>query len=294
MKITEVTKDHEIVLRGYNPTPDIIFPSDSLCETLNNLSTLDINNISKKVRQMSLQDVFRDTKYFLDYNYRLHKVPYVKYYKVGKLLMQMVKNISPYKLPLIGIETEDFLVGSIIEEYQVDKENQPYVLFRGIELTKKTNEQSSATYVHEITHSQIDSIQGSIKNFYNMEVICLFNELYHSAVLDSNEERLKFNDARRIFEMKTIASELSSHEKGITILPRDTLLEDCKYLISDLKAYNLFITFYYGNNKIKCEILDCIQAIFDGYMTVEELLDKFDITYESSQEEKKLLKYFNR
>ena len=77
-------------------------------------------------------------------------------------------------------------------------------------------------------------------------------------------------------------------------MDRGELLDCCKYLISGLKAYNLFIKFYYANDELKNEILDDIQAVFDGYLTVEELLLKHDISYENSQNKQVLIKYFSR
>lgn len=291
----EHTIDEEIEIRGYKQKPDIIYPTDQLIETLNQLPYIDVNNVTSPVRSMPLQAVFNDTKCFFDSTYRLHKIPHVKYLRLGKVNFRLVKSVSPYKLPVFPIDRQDVLEGSILEEFHLEPQREPIILFRGIELTRPTHEQSSTTYVHEITHTQLDSLRGSIQEYYNMEVICLFNELYHSAVLSQDERILILDDKRRLFEMRTIVEELLSHKNGQKQCTRDELLNNCKYLISDLKAYNLFCIFYNGNAAIRNEILDDIQSIFDGYMTVEELLLKYDITYDSIQESpQKLIKYFNR
>ena len=94
--------------------------------------------------------------------------------------------------------------------------------------------------------------------------------------------------------MRVSAEELKDYHDGKIEMDRENLLDSCKYLISGLKAYNLFITFYFANEELQNDILDDIQAIFDGYQTLEELLTKYNITYENSQEPKRLLKYFNR
>ena len=94
--------------------------------------------------------------------------------------------------------------------------------------------------------------------------------------------------------MRVSAEDLIDYHTGKRNIKRKDLLDCCKYLISGLKAYNLFITFYFANEELQNDILDDIQAIFDGYQTVEELLTKYNITYENSQEPKRLFKYFNR
>lgn len=118
----------------------------------------------------------------------------------------------------------------------------------------------------------------------------MFNELFHASILDSEENILRLNDSRRLYEMKILTQSLL-HPSAFT---REDLLLDSQYLISDLKAYNLFIKFYYGNETLKEEIISDIQSVFDGYMTVEDLLDKYNITLANSIDNKKLLKYFNR
>ena len=94
--------------------------------------------------------------------------------------------------------------------------------------------------------------------------------------------------------MAVTADELREYHEGKSKMDRSELLDCCKYLVSGLKAYSLFIKFYYANDELKNEILDDIQAVFDGYLTVEELLFKHNISYESSQDKQVLTKYFSR
>ena len=155
-------------------------------------------------------------------------------------------------------------------------------------------EQTSSSYVHEITHTQLDSLRGSIQEYYNMEVLSIFNELFHASILDKDERILRLNDSRRIYEMSITAQELRDHHNGKSPMSRDELLDCCKYLVSDLKAYQLFAIFYSANDTLKNEILDDIQSIFDGYMTLEELLNKYEITLESIENSPQILKYYKR
>ncbi len=61
-----------------------------------------------------------------------------------------------------------------------------------------------------------------------------------------------------------------------------------------MKAYNLFITFYNGTERIRQEMLDNLQKVMDAELTLNEYLAKYDVTLESSQDGKRLIKYFNR
>lgn len=288
-----INKDEEIIKKGYIPNPIITIPKDSLYQTLLKLESLPIAKKEYEVHPMSLEDAQSDANTFLSYYYKLHKVPYLYFKNIGRIKIPIIRKIIPTKLPLYSSEDkEDIFSGSVIEELVPKK--RYHILFRGINLCETITEQTSSSYIHEITHTELDSIKNSIRNYYNSEIISIFNELFHASILGDNERILRLNDSRRICEMSITAKELIDFKNKKSKMTRDALLECCKYLISDLKAYNLFITFYYGDDNLKNDILDDIQAIFDGYMSVEELLSKYDITLKNSQDEKKLLKYFNR
>ena len=164
----------------------------------------------------------------------------------------------PYDLPLYeGEETDNIFSSSIIED--IISTPKPSINYIGINLAPTITEQTSTSYVHEITHSQLDNQIGVIKEFYHAEILSMFNELFHASILDSEENILRLNDSRRLYEMKILTQSL--------LLPsaftREDLLLDSQYLIYDLKAYNLFIKFYYGNETLKEEIISDIQSVFE-------------------------------
>lgn len=286
-----IGKDEEIIKRGLNPNPEIIIPSMSLIETLKQLETLPLAKEEYEIHPMELEDALYDAKTFLEYYYKLQNVPYLQIKKVLGTQIHIVKPTNPLKLPINLISSSDIFSGSVTE---IITNTKHHIVFREINLSKTVTEQTSSSYIHEITHTQLDRLKGIIRDYYNLEVLSIFNELFHASILDSEEKLLKLNDSRRIYEMSITAQELLDHHNKKSLMSRDELLDCCKYLISGLKAYNLFITFYYGNDDLKNDILDDIQSVFDGYLTLEELLTKYDITYENSQDSQKLLKYFNR
>lgn len=289
--MTSISKDEEIIKRGLIANPSIINPSDKLIETLKLYDSLPIAQKNYGIHQMSINDALYDAQTFLLYYYKLRKVPTVNIYKLLGHQVHIGKSINPLKLPINLINRDDIFSGSVTE---VITNRDPHIIFREINLNSQITEQTSSSYIHEVTHTQIDSLKGSIQEYYNLEIISIFNELFHASILGSDERILRLNDSRRINEMYVTAEELRDYHNGKSPMNRDELLDCCKYLISDLKAYQLFAIFYSASDAIKNELLDNIQSIFDGYMTVEELLNKYEITLESVENSPKILKYYKR
>ena len=86
---------------------------------------------------------------------------------------------------------EDIFSGSVTEVLTNNPKH--HIIFREINLSSTTSEHTSASYIHEITHTQLDRLKGTIKEYYNSEVLSLFNEFFHAAVLDQSEKILKFD-----------------------------------------------------------------------------------------------------
>ncbi len=292
MKEIPIDKDLEIIKRGLNSNPKIINPTDELLELLKYLSNLPVAQTEYEVHQMKIEDAMYDAQTFLRYYYDLRKVPYLHMHKVLGFNIHYITHINPLKLPISLIPSEDIFGGSVTEI--LPKGGKPHIIFREINLCSTITEHTSASYIHEVTHTQLDRLKGSIREYYNLEVLSIFNELFHASILDKDERILRLNDSRRIYEMSITAEELRDHHNGKSPMSREELLDCCKYLVSGLKAYNLFIKFYFANDELKNEILDDIQAVFDGYLTVEELLLKHNISFENSQDKQVLTKYFNR
>lgn len=287
----ELSKDEEIVRRNLKAKPDIINPTDKLLNTLKSYEKLRIAEKDYGVHSMKIEDAIYDAKNFLHYYYKLHKVNTICIYKLLNYQIHLGRKIDPLKLPINLIKSNDIFSASLTEIFP--KDNDP-IIFYEVNLNKQSTEQTSTSYVHEITHTQVDSLKGSLEEYYNFEVLSIFNELFHASILDKDERILRLNDSRRIYEMSITAQELRKNFEGKNNMDRNKLLDCCKYLISDLKAYDLFVTFYNANNSVKNEILDDVQSVFDGLITVEELLAKYDVTLDSVEDSPKMLKYFKR
>ncbi|MDE5889328.1 MAG: hypothetical protein K2H20_04845 [Bacilli bacterium] len=282
-----LTKDEEIIRRGYSPNPKIILPNSALMKTLTTLENCEIVTAHYKVHKVPLEEALLRSKSFLDENFKLHKVLTIKPIKLVKKCLSVYFPVHPYKIPLSSIESPDIFNGSVVEYLPKGTDK---TIIKNIILNSPTTEHTSIQYVHEIAHTQVDSQKGCLNNYYDAEVLSIFLELVHAFSIDSTENLLRINDSRRILEMLTISEQLLS----IPRIYRATLIENSKYLCSGLKAYNLFITYYYGPNAVRKEMLKSVSQVFNGEITVEDMLAKYDITFENSQDEKKLMKYFNR
>lgn len=282
-----LTKKEEIIKRGCKQNPEIILPTSTLMKTLCDLENSEIASNHYKVHKLGIDEATKRAKEFLNSNFKLHDVLTSKEIKVCGKSYSFIHQVSPYKIPISYVESEDIFSGSIVEYFPKDISN---IIFKSICLNNIITEHTSVQYVHELTHTQVDSQDGCITNYYDAEFLSIFLELVHAYQVDTTENLLKINDSRRILEMLTISEQLLS-------IPRtfeDTLIEDSKYLNSSLKAYNLFISYYYGSTSLRKEILDTARKVIGGNITLDDMLRKYEITYENSQDEKKLKKYFYR
>lgn len=287
-----MTKDEEIIRRGYQENPRIYVPRESEVEFLTELNQSRVATDYCGVKQMELGEAFNDSAAFLDTYFRLHKIPLLEAIKVGDKYLKKVENVLPYDLPLFPEKTDDIFYGATIENVPADSSSK--ITFKGISLCEVITEQTSIALVHEITHTQLDSVKGLIIDYYNAEVLSMFMGNVIASVLDSDEHMLRLNDARRAYELMILGKDLLALQHGEIEKARDESLLDSQYFISDIKAYKLFLDYYYGSNKVKKEILKDIQRVFDIGMTVEELLDKYEAGCALESDKKRLVKYFNR
>jgi len=241
-------------------------------------------------------------KEFIKTHLSLHDVPYLteeesriitgKFLKNGILLPEQLdelceelKNgarmISPLDLPITYVDGHS-MVGQlkkpiiIIPDSNFSKKEQ--VSFEKVILGDNITRLTSATYLHEIMHTQLESIKGSTLNYHNKETLPIFIEKIVALEIDPTEQLLRKSELMRFRDLLEKISNLYSPSN----MTRTDLLEESVYVTSTLKAQNLFDKYLYGDKKTKEEMLSQIQSILDGYKTVEELLERNDVTLENS------------
>lgn len=281
----------ELIYRGCKPNPEIIIPSKEIIQIGSLLDSLNLKEsiLPKEI----LKKVLKTSREFLNTYYDLHFVPCDIEYKRLFWNFEVSGNINPFKLPITRIEYEDDFYGCLRESILADSENST-ISFRGIELPKNITKISSLSYTHEITHTQLNHMPGLIQEYYNTEFLSIFNELLHAFYTKDGESLLREHDARRLNELKIIINELDKYHDTKDDEIKNVLLEGSSYLESTLKAYSLFIRYYYSTDSERKYIVSQLQRAIDGEITLEEILTILDISLENSQDIKSLKKYMSR
>lgn len=244
--------------------------------------------------------ILRDSKVFLRNKFILHKVPYadeviIKLKLHGRLVRSendliklyngVGRLVDPFELP-VRFVNEPYYYGNVSLCTNIS-DNPEFlkhmkIFFKGIELGHKTNDMTGVCYVHEIVHTQLESIKGIVKDYYNSELLSIFMELvyaYEKGVV-LLRETLKNRINMFLTEFHSLYNFISS--KDIT---EDGLWHNviaCKYIVSTVKAFHLFCNYYVGDDIEKNSILWEIQSVFSGRKSLEDVLDILGITYQNS------------
>ena len=247
--------------------------------------------------------ILRDSKVFLRNKFILHKVPYADEVMIKlKLHGRLVRSendliklyngvgrlVDPFELP-VRFVNEPYYYGNVSLCTNIS-DNPEFlkhmkIFFKSIELGHKTNDMTGVCYVHEIVHTQLESIKGIVKDYYNSELLSIFIELvyaYEKGVV-LLRETLKNRINMFLTEFHSLYNFISS--KDIT---EDGLWHNviaCKYIVSTVKAFHLFCNYYIGDEIEKNNILWEIQSVFSGRKSLEDVLDILGITYQNSLEQ---------
>ena len=247
--------------------------------------------------------ILRDSKVFLRNKFILHKVPYADEVMIKlKLHGRLVRSendliklyngvgrlVDPFELP-VRFVNEPYYYGNVSLCTNIS-DNPEFlkhmkIFFKSIELGHKTNDMTGVCYVHEIVHTQLESIKGIVKDYYNSELLSIFIELvyaYEKGVV-LLRETLKNRINMFLTEFHSLYNFISS--KDIT---EDGLWHNviaCKYIVSTVKAFHLFCNYYVGDDIEKNSILWEIQSVFSGRKSLEDVLDILGITYQNSLEQ---------
>lgn len=265
-----------------------------------------------------------NTAEFFEKNFKLHDVLYadkddiINIYKNGvyteeeltKKIHDVSNLVSPFSIPIVT--TNDKVVtGEVVkikilvsEELARKMENVFNKIHLGIEDTKALTKISACIYAHELTHVLLESKKGSVKKAENNEMLSIFMEKLAALEMDESLEllrsmeciRLKFFADDNIESLRQISSvkqkfpniSYSDILKKAVVngISYNALLRFSQYLVSTLEAEKLFNIYFNGDESIRNEIIFEIQKAFDGKQTVEDLLDKYNITYENSMDSK--------
>ena len=303
--------DEYMILHGHTRTGEFNL-DNKITKCIVELNEYEIPKIYKGGNKVIAKHSLKKhaSTFFNDF-YNLHKIGYLPDNKLKNILNDRrirdiqditdvynssVKFIHPFKLP-IKYNLDSINGGTLVTQSVLTEERKYHkellasinMYFTNIELPKRVTEVTTASYIHEITHSQLESYKGIIEEYYNAEVISIFNELlyayYYSdkKVFDEllvnrlNSIFLCFNAIYEYIEAPFINNIRNAKEYG-----EFDFHGDVKYLISTLKALKMMIICTSDDNIKKYHVINQVNRVFNGDFTVEELLDKIEVNTENS------------
>lgn len=283
---------NDIDYKLIKPTKELILTSEAIDE---------LRKKTIRLCRMELEDAILESENFLKSHFNLRKILHAsnstlnaelsKYdfdniYQVNEVFQKIAKKIDPYQLPIVLLENQDYRYGNIEEISPNCSDLKLYeiapIIYERICLGTIPTSCTGGIISHEITHSQIDNHKKITKSFYNHEVIPIFLQLVHNLEKGEDGVYLEIDKIFRTIEISDLITELNIYHQSSDAKITDALLNATRYLESTIKAFMLFEIYLNSNNRIKNDIFNIIQKIFNGEKTVEYLLDKYNITLQNS------------
>lgn len=259
----------------------------------------DLADATYRLESMPIEEATMRSENFMRNNFHLHKVPYVDEEEINdklsktelekeadllKILPDCYAMRDSYELPR-NLIYEDYRTGELEEMFFDTLEEKEVlrkvpVLFTGINLSFNTTDLTIGSISHEITHSQINSIKGSCKSFYNNEVLSIFLQLL--ALREYDEDSAEIERSFRLLDIPDLIEFLSTTGQGKTSSDPSDSIEASRYLESTIKALDLYECYLKLSQAGRTNMLNDINRILKGEKTVEDLLNKHDITLRES------------
>ena len=180
---------------------------------------------------------------------------------------QKLTPLSPFDIPITYIPCEE-LKCSVIRSIPMQKLGNIQVI-QSINFTPSNI--MATTYAHEITHTQYQS-----KEFIYDEILPIFVEELINSLTDNNKNMFY----ARINNLLECLKEINKNP----FPPKDEIeefnkLNTIKYIESTLIAYMLY--HIYTNESLsstKARIIDDVQSVIDGTLSIENLISKYELT----------------
>lgn len=259
------------------------------------------NFIKSLVTDKVLEDKLNIGKNFMDTYFDLHEVLSLKNNSWNDNLEQTINSlsdeealvyikdritkISPYDLP-VKFNNNTLENGAVnfgfIESEDSENNKKIETIIENIEISKNYFDEIPFTYVHELAHTQLCSIWGSIKNYNHSEVISIFLELVSSLENDPTGNLVKQIESVYLSQLYDSIRLLSLKDVSI---PISDAMECSRNIVSILKALRLFDEYDKQTNiYTRLDIMYGIQDIFDGKVTVEQFLKDNEINFANSKD----------
>ena len=193
------------------------------------------------------------------------------YGELYERIIDATKFSSAYNIPIKYRDVDDYMYGSLFWRlYSLNN------IFNSVELSIYKTKLSYLAYIHELVHSQVDSVKYNIENYYNSEIASIFFE--RVAALQYDSTLLELCTLERYQSLLgSICNLLDSKDIEKNII-------SSTYIISTLKAEKLFDIYLESNDITRSVIMNKMQMLMDGKTTLENILKEMDITIENSSD----------
>lgn len=174
--------------------------------------------------------------------------------------------ISPFDIPITYIPCEE-LKCSVIRSIPMQKLGNIQVI-QSINFTPSNI--MATIYAHEITHTQYQS-----KEFIYDEILPIFVEELINSLTDNNKNIFY----TRINNLLECLKEINKNPFPQDEIEEFNKLNTIKYIESTLIAYMLY--HIYTNESLsstKARIIDDVQSVIDGTLSIENLISKYELT----------------
>lgn len=281
--VNDINLQSKFKILGYEEGNELLHIDDNLIE-IANLFKNTSHKVKEKFWLCSKKRIVDTTKELLNDSFVLHDVKYITDDVTASMAFLLQNKLIDYDTLL-----NRFYVSSIMMspfdlpiKYGNDARLNRVLFkdgayFSSISLTKSNSEMILLEYIHELTHTQIDSHFGIVKNYLNREVLSIFLEKLFAFNIDKDGRLIK---SLNYVRFRDVAKCIKFQNEDISDKFK---LEAGIYIVSTLKAENLYNVYLNSNNSIKKEILRDIQLVFDGMYGLEELLEKYDVSYDNSK-----------
>lgn len=300
------------LFHGHKRIGDFEF-TDSFIEKIKAINELKLPEIKVDDNKPLMKHILKKHAYafFNDY-YKLHDIGYLPDNKaikiksdkeietcddIAEIYNKSASYIDPFKLPTIFDKKDIYdgvlnpqIINTCVNDNRLFRELLPKldVYFTHINLPMRKTEITTANYVHEITHTQLESQKGIIEEYYNSEVLSIFNELFYLYSIGDKKAytQLLVKRINDIFDSFTNMYEFERHNFIKSVNKDHTYNEfdyhsDLKYTLSTLKAIRLLPSVMTDDMVLKYHTINLINKVFNGNLSVEELLDKVEIDNEN-------------
>ena len=174
--------------------------------------------------------------------------------------------MSPFDIPITYIPCEE-LKCSVIRSIPMQKLGNIQVI-QSINFTPSNI--MATIYAHEITHTQYQS-----KEFIYDEILPIFVEELINSLTDNNKNMFY----ARINNLLECLKEINKNPFPQDEIEEFNKLNAIKYIESTLIAYMLY--HIYTNESLsstKARIIDDVQSVIDGTLSIENLISKYELT----------------